>query len=125
MRQPTWTIKWTDEMSVVIPDIDEDHKHFIILIHDLNRTIADRKDSAEIKRILQLIIEDAERHFAKEEKLFQEWNYPDLSLHAASHAQTLNALQGAKENCVPYGYDSSWIDAGLKIKKHFNRPHPK
>jgi hemerythrin len=50
-------------MSVGIPEIDEDHKHFIFLINELNRSIVDRKDPAEIKKRLQIIVEDAERHF--------------------------------------------------------------
>ena len=112
MKRPTWQITWNDEMSVGIREIDEDHKQFLLLINELNRSITDRKDPADIKEKLQLIIDDAERHFTHEERLFNEWQYPDIDGHASAHAQALKALQ----TFMPYGHDSGWINAGLKIK---------
>jgi hemerythrin-like metal-binding protein len=116
MKRPTWTISWNDGMSVGIPEIDEDHKRFILLINELNRSITDRKEPAEIKERLQFIIDDAEQHFAHEEMLFKEWRYPDIDRHASQHAQALKELKEIKVNFIPYGLDSAWIDAGLKIK---------
>jgi hemerythrin-like metal-binding protein len=116
MKRPTWQITWNDEMSVGIPEIDEDHKQFIISINEFNRSITDRKDPAEIKNRLQQIVDDAERHFIQEEKLFKEWQYPDTDGHASLHAQALNALKTIKEKFIPYGHDSGWINAGLRIK---------
>jgi hypothetical protein len=29
----------------------------------------------------------------------------------------LNALEGIKESFIPYGFDSSWIQTGVRIKK--------
>jgi len=103
-------------MSVGIPEIDEDHKQFILLINELNRSITDRMDPEEIKKRLQFIVEDAERHFSQEERLFKEWQYPDTDNHARIHAQALKALKAIMESFIPYGHDSGWIDAGLKIK---------
>ena len=117
MKRPTWTITWTEVMSVGIPEIDADHKHFILLINELNRSITERNDPAEIKRRLQLIVDDTERHFAQEERLFKEWQYPDLDRHAGIHARTLSALQEMQAEFIPYGFDSGWIDAGLRIKE--------
>jgi hemerythrin-like metal-binding protein len=103
-------------MSVGIPEVDEDHKHFIVLINDLNRSIADRMDPAEIQNRMQLIIDDAVLHFAKEEKLFFEWKYPNTASHANIHAQVMTKLQDLKQHFKPYGNDSGWMDAGMQIK---------
>jgi len=116
MKRPTWIIVWNDEMSVGIPEIDADHKHFFALIHDLNRAITEHKAPEEIRGGLQVIIDDAERHFSQEERLFEEWQYPDTGKHAGSHANALEALRVIMKNFIPYGHDSSWIDAGLRIK---------
>ncbi len=116
MKRPTLRLTWKAEMSVGIPEIDEDHKRFIILINDLNRSITEGLESGEIKNKLQLILDDTERHFAHEEKLFKEWNYPDADIHAKIHAQALKALQTIKEKFIPYGHDSGWLDAGVMIK---------
>lgn len=116
MRRPTWTIAWNEGMSVGVPEIDEDHKHFILLINEFNRSITDRRDSEEIKTRLQNITSDAARHFAHEEKLLKEWQYPDIDIHARIHLYILKELQAVKEQFAPYGLDSGWVDAGLRIK---------
>jgi hemerythrin-like metal-binding protein len=114
---PTLQFAWNEEMSVGIPEVDEDHKRFISLINDLNRSIMSRMASSEIKQYLQAIIDDAEKHFAKEEVLFKEWQYPDAEGHAKIHAKVLHTLDEIKKQFIPYGHDSDWVDAGVKIKK--------
>ncbi len=117
MKRPTLTIEWDDEMNVGIPEIDEDHKPIISLINGLNRAITEGKSPTEVKRRLQLIVDDAMRHFSQEEMLFQEWQYPDSAAHARMHAHILNALKAIKAELIPYGLDTSWIDVGLRIKR--------
>ncbi len=116
MKRPTWKLTWTDDMSVGIPEIDEDHKNFIFLINELNRSITEGRGPTDIKQKLQLVVDDAERHFVQEEKLLQEWRYPDAEAHAKIHVQALKALRSIREKFIPYGLDSEWVDAGLMIK---------
>jgi len=116
MKRPTWTLRWEAEMSVGIPEIDEDHKQFFDMINLLNRSIIDRMEPAAIKKRMQLIIDDAERHFSQEERLFKEWQYPDIEGHALSHGRALKALYEVNEKFIPYGFDSAWVDAGLRVK---------
>ena len=104
-------------MSVGIPAVDEDHQRFIVLINELNRAMTERMSVAEIKHRLQLIIDDTERHFAQEEKLFNEWKYPDTGTHENIHKQVLNTLKSINKNFKPYGNDSEWMDAGIQVKK--------
>jgi hemerythrin-like metal-binding protein len=116
MKKPTWQFTWNDELSVGIPEIDEDHKRFIFLVNELNRSIINGKVPADIKNNLQLILEDAVKHFEHEEKLFTKWQYPDADVHAKVHAQVLKALQNIKEKFIPYDRDSEWVDVGLMVK---------
>lgn len=116
MQKPTLTISWTDEMSVGIPEVDKDHKHSILLINEFNRSVTDGKSPEEIRQRLQLIVDDTVRHFIREEKLFEEWQYPEIDGHAKIHLQVLNELEDIMRKFVPYGYDTGWVDAGMKIK---------
>lgn len=116
MDQHTWTIEWNDGMSVGIPEIDEDHKRFISLIDDLNRAIADRMELVEIKRRLQLLCDDVVQHFAHEEKLFAQWQYPDTQTHAGKHAQVLKTLDAIKEKSINYGLAPEWITVSMEVK---------
>jgi hemerythrin len=116
MKRPTWQLQWDEGMSVGIPEIDDDHKQFLLLINELNRSITEGRKQAEIKERLVFIVEDAARHFQREEKLFQERQYPDAASHALIHAQALQALRRIQDSFIPYDLDSEWVDAGLFIK---------
>jgi hemerythrin-like metal-binding protein len=116
MEWYVYVLTTDDEMSVGIPEIDEDHKKLLTLILELNQSITYRKSVDEIKHRLQLIVADAERHFSLEERLFKECNYPNADAHAANHAQALHALKNIMHNFEPYGNDSGWVDASLRIR---------
>ena len=83
METHVWKIDWNDRLSVGIPEINEDHKRFISLVNEFNRSIVDRMDLSEIKKRLQAILDDAVQHFAHEERLFKQWNYPDVDDHTS------------------------------------------
>lgn len=104
-------------MSVGIPDLDSDHKQLFFLLNGLNRSIAEGKSPVEIKKWVQLIIEDAARHFSHEEKVLNQKQSPSFDAHAKTHLQILNTLQQIKANFVPYDLDSGWINTGLRIKR--------
>ncbi|HMC13853.1 MAG TPA: hemerythrin domain-containing protein [Gallionellaceae bacterium] len=116
MVKEIWGIAWNDGTSVGIPEVDEDEKRFIALLNRFNESVADRIALIEVKKRLQNILDDAEQHFAHEERLFKEWRYPDSDDHARKHAQVIQALKDIKENCISYDFDLEWIEAGLKIK---------
>ena len=117
MRRPTLTFAWTEEMSVGIPEVDKDHQHFISLINDLNRAITEHLSPNIVVQKLQLIIDDAENHFAHEEKLFEQWHYPDTEEHSTIHAKVMQTLKSLSKGFAPYGSDTGWMDAGVQIKK--------
>jgi hemerythrin-like metal-binding protein len=116
MKKPKWNLEWDNGMSVGIPEIDEDHKRFILLINELNRSIAERMKSTEIHKRLQHLIEDTERHFGREEIFFLDWGYPNAEGHASSHKQVLSSLKKIQDSFMPYGLDAEWLDAALVIK---------
>ncbi len=112
----SWHLAWSDSLSVGIPEIDAEHQHFIQLINKLNEAILERMGMEKIKQNMRAILGDAAAHFAHEEALFREWNYPDSAVHAQKHAQLATALHGImgrfEHGCTEY----ELIDDGLKIK---------
>ena len=116
VETPIWKIEWSEALSVGITDIDEDHKRFARLVNELNRSIVDRAQLPEIRHRLQMIIDDAAQHFAHEERLFKEWQYPDSQSHAAIHAQIIKKLQAIMTSNVSTCLNAPWIEAGLQIK---------
>jgi hemerythrin len=117
MKRLKWKLEWNEGMSVGIPEIDDDHKQFILLINELNRSIAERMRPTEILKRLQFIVEDTERHFEREERFLQERHYPDAEGHTRTHAQILSSLKNIMASFMPFGLEAEWIDAALAIKE--------
>jgi hemerythrin-like metal-binding protein len=116
MESHIWKIEWNDRMSVGIPEVDEDHKRFATLINAFNQSILDRMDLSEIKKRLEHVIDDAAEHFAHEEKLFKEWQYPNAEEHANKHVETIAAYKAVLDKFVSYDFASEWIEAGQYVK---------
>ena len=79
-------IPWSDDLSVGLQEIDEQHK---ILIHLINRLY----DEAILKKANQSIIDDILNelkqytiiHFSVEESLFRLFDYPHVDAHQKQH----------------------------------------
>jgi len=111
-----WRIEWQESLGVHIPEIDTEHKRFIVLVNALNESIAERMPLDEVQRRMQELFDDASAHFEHEERLFREWGYPEAAQHAAKHEALLKALQEIMRRVAhtPVGYE--WVAAGLQIK---------
>jgi hemerythrin len=112
-----WMLEWNDGLSVRIPEIDAEHQNFILLVNKLNEAIVGRMDVEDIKYRMQSILIDAEKHFAHEEELFEQWGYPDAEEHAKKHAEVTRALGEIMGHFEHGGLGYEWIEAGLKVKE--------
>jgi hemerythrin-like metal-binding protein len=116
MKKPRCNLEWNEGMSVGIPEIDADHQRFFSLVNELNHSITERMKASEIHKRLQLVIDDTERHFEHEEKIFQEWRYLNAKVHASSHKLVLKILKNIQNSFIPYGLEAEWMNVALKIK---------
>ena len=78
-------IKWTDELSVGVGEMDRQHQKLISMINTLileQKTITDPKTIAEL---LTEMTDYAREHFHAEEFLLSEYGYQDLSQQVSQH----------------------------------------
>jgi hemerythrin len=77
-------VEWEDKYSVGIEKIDNQHKQLIEII---NRLYYSRGNSphAVLGETIQELIAYTQTHFADEERLMQENNYPDYQAHKKRH----------------------------------------
>lgn len=79
-------ISWSDELSVGLQEIDEQHKILINLINRLfNEAILHKADKTVISAILEELVQYTIVHFAVEESLFRIFDYPDAETHQVHH----------------------------------------
>ncbi len=117
MEQRIWQLDWNEALSVGIPEIDGEHQVFCELVNDLNRAISDREEIPEIRRRMQLILDDAVQHFSHEENLLRQWHYPEVDEHAQNHAQALQDLADVMAMFDDRSLEYEWIVGGLKVKE--------
>lgn len=90
-------INWTDDFSVGIPSIDEQHQELIALINGLNEARLKGFANEAVGPTLTRLLAYADRHFAYEEELFERTAFPLAQEHALEHQgfhQRILELQG-------------------------------
>lgn len=101
-------ITWSEMMSVGVPSLDADHKTLVGLINDLHRSIGDNEEYATLGSVLKALVDYADYHFAREEKVMAACRYPAMSSHIVGHHRLANQVRELKER---YDHDRTAVRA--------------
>lgn len=88
-------LTWSDDYSVHIPAIDNEHRLLISLINDFGLAM----DTQEIVQVqiagetLGRLSRYISRHFESEERFLLFNNYPEFDAHKSEHTQLLERLE--------------------------------
>lgn len=82
-------LEWTDELSVGIQEIDEQHKVLVDLLNQLHQAILEHHGQDVTTSIMDRLCEYTKIHFTVEESLLRILNYPDYEEHKQHHEQLL------------------------------------
>lgn len=85
-------IVWTNEMSVNVKMLDNDHKRLSILINDLHEGLMAGRDGKALEHIFDELIACTRLHFAHEEQLLAEAGYSGAAAHKREHEQKINLI---------------------------------
>ncbi len=80
-------VSWSDELSVGIEEIDNQHKQFVAMINELHTAMKSGHATTILPQILTKLSNYAVFHFSHEEKVMQSYNYLDLRNHRTLHDQ--------------------------------------
>ena len=85
-------IKLEDNLKLDIPEIDSQHETLIGLINLLHETMLQGADRAALDRLLSQLLEHTQTHFAYEEQLMSQYNYPGYETHKSEHNRLMQHL---------------------------------
>lgn len=111
-----WTVTWTEELSVGIPEIDDEHKRFVILLNNLNAAIRERASAMALEALMQDVFADVREHFRHEEQLFAQYGYEGHDRHARQHEQIIRKFEEMSDTFRGNISESERIQIGLDIK---------
>ncbi len=103
-------IKWDDNFSVKVKEIDEQHKKLVEMINALHDAMSEGKSKEILSDIIQKMIEYTDFHFKTEEKYFDKFDYPDSKKHKAEH---INFVQKVTE--FHDGYKSGKVFLSIEV----------
>ena len=85
-------IVWTNEMSVDVKILDNDHKRLAILINDLHEGLMAGRDSKALERVFDELVAYSRVHFAHEERILAEAGYSGAAAHKQEHGHKIEQV---------------------------------
>ncbi|MDR1888336.1 MAG: bacteriohemerythrin [Zoogloeaceae bacterium] len=93
----TKEFKWSDEYSVGIDEIDEQHKTLFTLINRLHQAIMHREGSAACVGILNELVDYTRIHFSLEQTLMRVGGYPEYEKHCGLHKALVDEVEALQQ----------------------------
>jgi hemerythrin len=86
-------VEWSEDLSVGIEEIDDQHKVLVDLINEMHDAIHQRHGSEVVRDVLNKLAEYTKIHFAVEESLMRILGYPDYEPHKAQHEKLIASME--------------------------------
>ncbi len=98
-------MKWTDQYSVGIGEMDEQHKVIFDIINELFDSLREGNDS-DVLGIINRLQQYTQEHFAEEEQMLEEAKNPELVWQREEHLEFEKKVEefkqkAAKESLLP------------------------
>ena len=89
-------VSWNKSFSVNNIEIDNQHKKLFELINKLHSSLKAGQGNTVLKPVLMELVEYVKVHFAHEEKLMKEKQYPDYDKHKQKHEEYISELKAGE-----------------------------
>ena len=98
-------IDWSDDWSIGIQEIDEQHKILVNILNELHQAILSKSCSESLNDILNRLLDYTKTHFVVEESILRIMNYPGYKEHKKQHDHMIDEMK-ALQNKVLIGKKS-------------------
>lgn len=78
-------LKWIDEFSVKVREIDEQHKNLVGMINTLHEAMTTNRGREVQRKIITDMVSYAVVHFGTEEQYMVRYRFPGYAGHKAEH----------------------------------------
>jgi hemerythrin len=95
-------LQWTSTLSVGVPEIDEQHRELFRRVDRLMDAVL-HHDREEAARVLAWLGGFVVEHFAAEERLMAEVEYPAAEAHIREHREFARNLAGIEADFAAHG----------------------
>lgn len=96
-------IEWTEDLAVGSKEIDDQHKELFRMINQMLEACNQGKGKEVLEEILGFLEKYVVTHFGTEERLMQQYNYPDYPSHKNHHEQFIKSFMDLKKEMTTTG----------------------
>ena len=96
----TQLVQWTDDFSVGISEIDDQHRGLIALVNRVYSAVINKASSSEVEEIVLALEHYTLQHFADEERYMIHARYPKFGVHKAVHDQFVERVAAEKDRLI-------------------------
>lgn len=86
------TVKWSSDLSVGIPEVDEDHKKLISLLNNLFSACFAGVGDEAVEATLEALTQYTLYHFRREEILLEQLGSTQLEEHCHQHRELIQQI---------------------------------
>lgn len=110
-------IEWSDELSVGIDSIDEQHKKLVNMINALNDAMLTGSSNELLGKIFTGLAAYTQKHFTYEENMFAEYGYSNSEEHKRQHKELIAQVVELKERFMENPQGTISADLMLFLKR--------
>ncbi|MGB4598642.1 MAG: bacteriohemerythrin [Trichlorobacter sp.] len=92
-------IEWNKELILGFDQIDAHHQQLVNLLNKAHDSFVQGVQPGTIDATLTELADYADYHFAVEEQLMRQQNYPDLAAHQQDHATFRSKVLEMRHSC--------------------------
>ena len=90
-------IKWDENFSVNVVEIDKQHQRLVGMINDLDDAMKQGKGKEVLAKIINGLITYTGTHFKTEETYFDRFAYPETDEHKKEHSDFVEKVSQFKD----------------------------
>jgi len=89
--------QWRDAYNTNVKEMDEHHRQLFQMANRLYEEIHSGKSKSVLAETLDFLIRYTEEHFSKEEKLMENYDFPEYEAHVKQHERLIFEVQELKD----------------------------
>ena len=100
MRGLLMVFDWTEDLSLDIDVIDLQHKAIVQQLNRLADALENDRNKDELRNLVNSLEDSIFKHFAEEERLMKQFNYPGFLEHREIHADFVRELASLRSQIL-------------------------
>jgi hemerythrin len=125
-------LQWTEENSVFVPEMDEEHEALFHLLQELRRAVLAGDPVDQLERQVGRLASRAASHFQHEERLMRASRYSALAWHERLHQTGRTKLAALTDSIRGHGHEpvfealealATWILDHVSVADHMLGSH--